>query len=95
MGFDIVVPQALPAEHGAHWQPLVYSSYSLLWSLIFGMAADLVKQTWLPQGLQIQLGVHKKLKPLLQVDVLLTITTACYYYATTRSTLLCLGYSKT
>ena len=40
------VPQALPAEHGAHWQPLVYSFYSLLWSLIFGMAADLVEHPW-------------------------------------------------
>ena len=87
------VPQALPAEHGAHWQPLVYSFYSLLWSLMFGMVADLVRTNMVstpgvPQGLQIQHWVHMKLKPMLQGDVLLTITTACYYYAKTRSTLL-------
>ena len=45
VGLTSRVPQALPAEHGVHWQPLVYSFYSLLWSLIFGMAADLVEQT--------------------------------------------------
>ena len=51
----------------------------------------MVSTPGVPQGLQIHLWVHRELKPMLQIDVLLTITTACYYYATTCSTLLCLG----
>ena len=44
------------------------------------MAAELVEDmastSGVPQWLQIKLGVHRESKPLLQLDVLLTITTA-------------------